>query len=337
MDLNNNRLFHGDRKIDYLQNGSKYDEMTKPVIMLWFDKASVIEAATMNLDGTLGKDLCEFNLTEIKNMYISFNLRSRGTLNTISYFFADYYNWCVAHGYIDNSNIQNYYAGSDIKRIIDDAVPVELVEDKFFTRTDIDGYRQMITDETDEFLLYAVFNGVCGHEYEDLKMLKLSDINEKEKTVNLYSGKVLSIDDVFIKLAKLADEQKYYHPEGVVKQTQLNSYDNSYYIFKTSRQNIPNLPVNKQIITKKFLNIKKQVENRFVICKNVYFNGMIDYVKTQLLANDKVTLKSGFFKKDMSGNYYYSKKIDQYLEEFGYPITSRALRKYLKDYKDLYE
>lgn len=336
MQLDNNRLFNGDRKIDYLNTGCKYDEMTKPVIMMWFDKASVVEAATINSEGEKGKDLAEFNLPEIENMYKSFNLRARTTLTTISSFFADYYNWCVVNGFVDNTNVQNFYASTMIKDIINRTVPIELIENKFFTDNILKGeYMPAINDETDQFTLYAVHSGVYGLEYEDLSNLKLSDIDQINKTAQLYSGLVINVDDYFIELAKKADEQTCYHPEGKAE-SWMNKYDESIYILKTCRKKVANLPVSKQAIMTKFTTIKIQTGNKFLNGNTVYKNGIINYVKKQFKNNQSVTLKEALFRKRVNGDYFYSKELDQYINEFGSKMLGRALRQELKEIIDYY-
>jgi hypothetical protein len=324
------------RKKRFIEN-CNYNEPTIPVLEMWFNKVAPIEKTT-------GKDLAEFTRDEIINLYKSFNLRSKQTLLTATYFFFNYYNWCLSEKYVTNTI--NQFDPNMIKSVIDEAIPIELLGDKYYRKQEMYDYIDMVYDPVNKFILYAPFRGCLGAEGEDIIHLKLSDINEETKTVNLYSGKILKVDDLFIKLAKEADKQMLYQPDKeAINYYGRLSYDESSYIIKTCRTKSKDTPVRYPILQQKIRLIKKQTGNRFINLKNSYDNGLINYIKERF-EEIGVTLRNGLYLKKNVSQYEYSQQLEQFISEFNKGVdikeinngvTGRMLRRNLQDIIDYYE
>lgn len=316
---------------------SNYNEPTIKVLEMWLKKVVPIEKMT-------GKDLADFTRDEIINLYKSFNLRSKHTLITATYFFFNYYNWCLHEKYVTNQI--NQFDPNMIKSIVDEVIPMELVEDKYFRIQEMYDYIDRVYDPVNKFILYASFRGCLGAEGEDIVNLKLSDIDKESKTVNLYSGKVLKVDDLFIQLAEEADKQTMYQPEAdKVNYFGRFEYDESIYIIKTCRTKAKDTPVKYGVIQQRIRLIKEQAGNRFVNLKNSYDNGLVNYIKERF-EEMGVSLENGLYLKKNLSQYEYSKELERFIcdynkginaNEINNGVTGRMLRRNLKNIIEFYE
>jgi hypothetical protein len=310
--------YNNERKLRYLEK-CRFSELTIPVIEQWLSKAAVVEA-------NLGKDLAEFNRNEIVNLYKSFNSRSKQTLKTVTYFFSDYYSWCLGEGYISNKSVINHYDPNMAKSIIDEVIPIELVEDKFYRKQEVYDYLDKIYDKANQFALYAVFSGCLGTQGEDILNLKMSDIDENNKTAKLYSGITIKIDDLFIKLAKQANSQTQYIPqEGSSNQFGRLDYSDGIFILKSCGYNTPETPLSYIAFQQRYAVIRKQVKNRFVNPNNTYNNGLVNYVKERF-EEMGVSLYDGLFIKINNQAYKYRNELEDFIKEYGSNMTGRLFR-----------
>jgi integrase len=321
--------YNSERKVRYLER-CRFAELTIPVIEQWFSKAAVVEA-------DLGKDLAEFNRNEIVNLFKSFNGRSKQTLTTVSYFFSDYYSWCISEGYISNKSVINHYELNMIKSVIDEVLPIELIEDKYYRKQDIYDYLDRINDKANQFALYAVFRGCLGSKGEDILNLKMSDIDEENKTAKLHSGKTINIDDLFIKLAKEANAQTQYVPkEGATNFYGRLDYSDNIFILKSCGKCAPDETLSYIAFQQRFMLIRKQAGNRFINANNTYSNGLMNYIKERF--NEMgVSLLNGFMIKANNQSYKYSKELDKFIAEYGSNLTGRMLRMRYADIIEYFE
>jgi hypothetical protein len=315
-------------------NNCRFEEPTREVIDMWFRQAAKIEAQEQC-------DLANFIRPQVYNLLKGLNLRSKHTLKVICVYFSDYYSWCISEGLIDSGNIVNQYDLKMVANIIDELVPVELVVDKYFKEETVLQYKEMIPDKVNQFILYALFSGVYGLEYDDLTHLRIDDINETRKAVHLNSGKIISVDDIFIELAKEANKQTKYYPEGVVEYAKRATdrkrydYDPSYYIIKSCKGGTENLPVDSSVIMTRLRLMQKQTGNKFLNGVNLYRNGMINYI-TKKFAEQNVTFRQALLEKKGKREYQYGEEMQKYINEFGSNMTVRMLRLQIADYIELF-
>jgi len=329
-------MFRDEQKMRYLESEAfRYEDGSKLVAKRIFDTVSETERQKC-------KDLSEFNKLQVIDLLKSVNSKSKYYLRLVSKVCFEYTNWQKVQGAIDKSSV-NYYDYSITKDIIDELVPLSMVEDKYFTKEYVlDIVNNKIKDAVNKFLVYAPFCGVCNLECEDLRYLKYSDIDEDEKTVHLKSGITVRVDDLFIKLAREANSVTEYMPEGKselgkVRNDKLYLYANSEYIVRsTGGEDKNNQAVGYQFVSLRYRFIQQQVENKFVIPKNLYKNGLINYIKERF-EEQGVTLRQAFFEKADKLNYTYTKDLKKYIEEYGSNINERQIRLEMKEIISLYE
>lgn len=324
-------MFNEFQKMRYLESPQfRFEDSSKEVIKRIFEIAG-------NFESFKDEDLSKFNRPQVIDLLKGYNSHSKMYLRLISGYFSDYYNWCLSEGLVDNTNVTNYYDYSITKTIIDELIPLELVEDKYFLRETVLEYKDKVLDPVNQFVLYAPFCGVLGNDWEDLSHAKLSDLDEENKTFKLYSGITINVDEMFIKLIKKADAATEYTPQGESgRVTKKNVYDSSCYVIKTCNMNRTDTPVTNIIMFNRMRVIQKQANNAFITGRNIYNNGLINYIKEKFEERN-ISLKQALFNKKNTYEYIYAKEVQQYINEFGSQITDRMLRMLIKEVIDLFE
>lgn len=307
-----------------------YDEQVKFTVARMFKRAETIE-----IDENY--DLSMFNSTQVYRLLKYFNSTSKSYLTLVCFYFNRYFLFCLQEGFIDGKNVKNYYANNFSKSIIDDVIPIEVIQDKYIPSETIHDYMNMFDDYVIKLLLYSPYIGIWGNSYEEILGLKLSDLNENEKTITLVSGRLAKVDDTFIQIIKKAEKETWYHPEGIEEARNYKDsrlYLESKYVIKSASKKAVGAGASHTIIMSKYRDIQRIIGNKMINCGNLYLNGLINFIKQKHETNG-VTLKQVFTEK--SGHEYaYEKETQQYIEEFGSKIAMRMLRYRLKDFIDLF-
>jgi hypothetical protein len=303
----------------------KYEETTKETIKMIFSSSAKVEAQ-------FEKDLAEFNRPQVIDLLKSFNSKSRHYLTAICIFFADYYNWCLSEGLVDITNVINQYDSSLTKGIIEEIVPIEFIEGKYFIKQDVLEYLDKIPDPRNKFIMYAIFSGVKGEDYYDLTHLRMENLHEKRKVVELENGRMHPVDDLFIRSMKEADSATAYYPDGVVAYNKFhrNEYDKSVYVLKSCRLGTVDTPINRQIITVAIALMQKQTGNKFISVSTLYKNGLISFIKEHY-EQKGISFETALLDEINGKLYTYDKETEQVIKEFGSQMTVRMLRLQLKD------
>lgn len=329
----NESLYYSNTKTQkrrYLEN-CRFEEPTREVIDMWFRQTAKIEAQEKC-------DLSQFNRPQVYDLLKGLNLKSKQTLRTIVAYFSDYYSWCIAEGLIDRNNIINQYDSKFSYSIIDEIITPEMVKGKFFKTDEVMRYIDLVKDPVNKFILYAIYMGVYGLEFEDLTNLKINDVDAPNKVVHLKSGKVQKIDQLFINLAQTADTQTLYAPDGILQEgrTKNNRYRSSEYIIKNCTTGSDNMPVSRIIIMSRLRLMQKQTGNLFLNGVNLYRNGMINYIINKFSIQD-ISFNDALLKKKNKLEYIYSDEMQEYINEFGSNMTVRMLRLQISEYIGYYD
>jgi len=177
--------------------------------------------------------------------------------------------------------------------------------------------------------------GIDGKDHEDLKYLRVDDLFEQRKAIQLYSGKVQFIDDLFIELLKNADACTVYYPEGKENFTsKRNGYVESKYVFKMCSGNKYDVMSNGVFI-KKMSTIKKQADNKFISISSLYKNGLINAIKEHYEAQG-ISLYTAIFHEKDKKFYTYDKETQDVIERYNSKMTVRMLRMELKETIEYY-
>jgi hypothetical protein len=321
-------MYNEAQKERYLEN-CKYELTTINTIRIIFRMCATVEGRDGN-----SVDLSLFNGEQILELFKKFNSKSRDFLKGISGNLKDYYSWCEKEHLVPINNLGNPYDLNRVRGIIDTLVPIEFLNQKFFTYDEFLGYVNNIKDVSNKFIAYARYLGFTSDEIVNFKM---TDYNEKRKGVRLYNGRIVYVDDIFVDFMTQTSNATYYYPEGKAESSKLGlyTYSKTDYLLRTCVRNdeYSNEPIAQQPFAARLMLIKKQSGNPFFSMSVIYKNGLINFIKNKY-EQKGITLKIAMFEKKNAHAYVYEEETQGYIEEFGSKMTVRMLRKEIKDYMD---
>jgi len=320
-------MYNSTQKQRYMDDCKYEPETIEGVVRVIFNATELAEETT-------GMDLANFNKPQIVNLLKSFNSKSPRRLDGNCIYLSDYYKWCLNNGIV--SSVVNPYDKNMVEDIIDLIIPIADLNNKYFTKLDVLDYMYSIPDVTNQFMLYGLFSGVKGKNNCELVNLKIEDLDEENKTVTLITGRVIHVDDLFIKLMKLANDAEEYYYDGVVKDAVNGSYPYTYvqngYVLKQCQFGEFGKTVGVGITNPRFNIIKTQSGNNFVSASTIYKNGLINYIKEKFDAQG-INLENVMM--DKTGREYdHQLEIQKYIDEYGSKTSVRMLRSEIKYYLD---
>lgn len=152
-----------------------------------------------------GKDLCNFTVSEIMDMYKSMNIYSPFTVYTTNKIYADYTSWCIAEGLVNDS--QNHFLEITREMTLE-CVNKSAMNYKIISSEQITEWCNAAINYADKFLLLGLFEGLKGNKFVDLTDTKISDLNGNE--FHLPSGRTLEFSDKLIMYAKESHNETVY-------------------------------------------------------------------------------------------------------------------------------
>jgi hypothetical protein len=317
-------LYNENQKLRYMNQGD-LSEDAKDVFKFILATAAKVELQE-------GEDLSNFNRQQVINLLKMYNSRSRHYLRLLCNHFSKYYKWCYTEGLVAENNFTDWYDINLARPIIQEVLPAELIDEKMIDHETMLEFIDKVKDKSNKFLLYAPYVGIKGNDLEDLRYLRAKDLNEDEKTIKLYSGRIAQVDDLFIKLLKDADSSLRYDKNGDGAITKKSTdYCISEYVLKPC-SSVENSVVSSKLLVARYRTIKEQTGNKFLNPMNVYKNGMINFVK-DYFEKRGISLKHALFKKTETGKkgganslYVYNSELENAIKEFGEVLEPRMLR-----------
>lgn len=179
------------------------------------------------IEKEIGKDLYDFDCSEIKNLYKTFKIKTLEMMKLVHSIFSKYVNWCIENEY--SSNCNNYY-----KLTLDDlyeCIDKEKFMSSVVSREKVLEWCDMLFNPRERFILLGLFEGLKGKNYRDFTTLHQKDIDGN--TITLNDGKrVIEVSDELIQI--IVDNiftYTYFDSDGDVKDN-LVLVDNDGYILK---------------------------------------------------------------------------------------------------------
>lgn len=313
-------MYNTEQKNRYLNN-CKYEKPTVDLLIKIFNSTQIVEEQ-------LEKDLSEFNQIEVSELLKSFNSKSSRRLQSNCVFFNDYYVWCLQEGLV--TNIINPYENSVVEKIIDNIIPKEkeLEYRNYFTKSELLEYVNKVDDLRDKFILYAKY---CGLKDEELFKLRVDDLDMSTHTINLVTGRIIKVDDLFINLMYNANDVTELPVDKRKGDKGRYKYAITEYVLKSASEELP-----AKFITSRFQFIKNDCNNKYLSITGVYKNGLINYIKERYTERG-ISLKVALLDEINNKLYTYDKDTQKYIEEFGSKMTTRMLRMEIKDFLDVIE
>lgn len=326
-------MYNEAQKLEYLYNeDNRYEKTTLEAAKSFFNGSADVELQE-------GTDLSNFNRQQVVKLLKKYNARTKGYYRAMCNIFSDYYNFCLDKGYIESSNFTNWYDSKLSTKIVEEILPHDLVKDKIMLKEDVINMIDLVPDPTNKLLIYAPFIGINGENHEDLKYLRIDDLNEERKVIQLHSGKVQFIDDLFIELIRKADEATRYYPDGIENLTShRNEYAKSMYVFKqciSKKEEKINCVITNGIFVFKMKCIRMQVGNKYLSITNLYNNGLVTAIK-DYYSEKGISLEDALFQQKNNKLYTYDLETQEVINRFGSKLPVRLLRYNLKDTIEYY-
>jgi len=328
--MSNEKWYNHERKQWYIDwcKENKYEESTLVLLERIFASTALVEKA-------FKKDVAEFNNNEVVDLFKSYNSKSPLRLKTWAYYLRNYYQWCYDKNIV--TNIINPYDERTIDIIIKNIIPEEVYKDKFFGKEQLKYWvENKILDDINKFIAVGYFYGLSNDE---LINLKITDFNNEDKTVKLITGRIIKVDDFFIKYMKLAANATEYnagYPMSNIKNMQFVTYNSGEYVIRQTGGDVQTLPVKYTLLSNRMMIIREQTENPLLSRSSLYKNGLINFIKEKYQEKG-ITLKTALFHQVNKKIYTYDKDTEEYIKEFGSGMTARMLRMQIKDVIDYYD
>ena len=166
----------------------------------YFKQAEPVEDA-------LQKDLSNFNINEILGLLKHFCTPSMETLMMGTSMFRRYTYYCIEQNMVQDG--LNHYEEVTNEMYLD-CVNKSLAEDKIISREALLKQVRLLENPAEKFVVFAVFEGLGGVGCMDLVDIQLGQFSGN--TVTLKSGRVITVPDELIDIAKESAEEYFYYP-----------------------------------------------------------------------------------------------------------------------------
>lgn len=195
-------MYNKQIKEAYIQYKIKEVIINESLLSSSFEKTSLFEEI-------LQKDLSEFTLQEVINMYKTLNFDSFDALIVFNSNMNLYTQYCLDRGLVSNN--QNVYKEID-PSMINSCLNQSMIVRQIISRSELLLLFNKLLNARDIFIILAVFEfGKGKKNFEDIVNAYLSDINRNTNTMKLYSGRTVHVSDKLIEIAEESSQAKEYH------------------------------------------------------------------------------------------------------------------------------
>lgn len=195
-------MYNENLKLNYINTMVKtgINKTIKAAATQYFKQAEPVEEA-------LQKDLCNFNINEVLGMLKHFCTPSMETLMMGVSTFRRYTYYCMEQNIVQDR--LNHYEEVTNEMYLD-CINKSLAEDKIISRENLLKQVHLLENPVEKFVLFAVFEGLGGTGCRDLVDIQLEQFDGNN--VTLKSGRVLTVPDELVEIAKESEQEYFYYP-----------------------------------------------------------------------------------------------------------------------------
>ena len=163
-----------------------------------------IFSITEEYEDLLRKDVSNFTVQEILDLYKSINSISYERILNINTQLSYYTQFCLQRNLVKDS--QNHFLEIKSENVIECINKVALVN-RLHSRDQIIRWcNTVLTDNpSDKFILLGMFEGLSGNNFIEITEARLKDIDEKTSTMKTYLERTIPISKELISYAKESD------------------------------------------------------------------------------------------------------------------------------------
>lgn len=270
-------LFNDEVKNNFL---STYNDTTRSIYHRVFAKSYCLEKG-------YNKDLCNFNMKELKYLLHELEPLTLGVSKTNGRIVSVYIDWCISNKYKNNNiNPLKSVSVSWYKEFVHDPSKVYITyQDLLFIEDYCNNYQ-------DAVIFRLLWEGVQGKSCSELTNLTKDDIHGNKLTLRDEDGSVrqLSVSDRAIKLIEGAvKKQIYYKRNGEMDDTydnvrNFNDLVNNKYVLRNSitQTETHYTPVDKHTIYRRINVIREITDYPYLTVKHIVHSAMLHMAKVLL-------------------------------------------------------
>ena len=257
-------MYNQERKQQYiaeLENGNVYP------ITTYFNSCEPIEEA-------LDKDVSCFTTKEIIGFYKSLSTPSRLYLSTINSQLSQYTSCCQNNDFLPDK--QNHFNEITLP-MLEECINKTLLNEKYVSRKDLEKILKtgQFLNASSNFLVLALFEGICGKEYEEIRQLYPEDFDSEE--LILSDTRHFKVSKYLKQLAKQsAEEYVFYQLDDKNRKRQFDPGDGR--CFKKLLKN-GDLDREHLIIIARLKRLSELFGYRFIHGRSLLESGRIDMIK----------------------------------------------------------
>lgn len=272
-----------------------------------FDKSSRFEEKN-------GKDLYDFTASEIIEFYKFMDLGNISGVTVLNSNIIKYTQWALIENLISDNQI---HAIEISKELLYSCINQQRMNKSLITYEQLSSIHWL--NMVDAFIVWCLFEGIKGTNYEEIINIKLSDINDKNE-IKLCTGRTVKVSNKFVWIANEADQEEEYVTFGTDRSKPLKQ---SVFIYK-EKSNARSVDVPRGVYAALSRNLyQTDGLNNNMSARSLRDSGLIHYLNKR--AEDlKTTVKSLFATPDSIKDI-----LDKY--QFNLSVKVRFLEMY-KDY-----
>ena len=170
-----------------------------PAAEKWFENTEEYEEAN-------GRDLYDFTTPMILEMYKMFMTSSIDRLAMANSVFSRYADWALTNTLIRDG--QNHFDEITVP-ILSNCIDRKATD--LITREELAHQVSRLHNGLDKYVFWALFEGLKGNEFCEITSLRWEDIDVKNKTAKLCTGRTVKVSDEFIAAAEMSRNEDTYH------------------------------------------------------------------------------------------------------------------------------
>lgn len=219
-----------------------------------------------------GKDLCDFNATEIENMYKTMNHKSLTRLRNINSAFLQYTLWCQIQGLVkDGINHYEEFYGDRMYNYINR----DFIDNGLITREEMLDIADEMLNPMDSFALIAIFEGFGGVSKEDFSYATLDNIKDGKMKLR---NRTIEVSDEFVDYAHKSANQIVYRSRKTERyDQQLN--DDGYLIYKLPLRK--ETKFNPRTVERRLVKELESIDFGSLGLQDIVKSGRVHYIKTK--------------------------------------------------------
>jgi integrase len=250
---------------------------------------------TEKYEEELNKDISEFNLSELENIFYNFKANNRNTIESYARIISGYLNWCKESGIIENSPLANFRPNDFEKYMLN--------QEEYITEEELRILEDNCANYQDSVILRLIFIGVGGRQLSEISNLKKEDIDWNGKKLLLketltstsshvpikFFQRYMNVDDYTLELLDGAIKQEMYMKRNGLIVDDNNGrirdftdlIDNDYVIrpSKTKTDTI-NSPCDKFVLYRRLAVISETLDMKELTAKLLQRSGMVHYANS---------------------------------------------------------